>query len=203
MTIGSAPSLSTRRFAAFGGVHLVGDVGGDARGASVILLHGGGQTRHSWGAATSALAARGYYIVALDLRGHGDSEWAPDANYGIDAQIGDMHAVIREMPSPPVLVGASMGGLVSLTTTGESAPHLVRALVLVDVTPRVDPAGRARIIGFMRDRPGGFASIEEAADAVAAYLPHRPRPKDLTGLRRNLRQRASGRWYWHLGPEIF
>jgi pimeloyl-ACP methyl ester carboxylesterase len=204
MTSGSLPEpLSVRRFEGYGGVTLLGDVGGDAFGNSVILLHGGGQTRHSWGRAATELAARGYHVAALDLRGHGDSDWAPDGNYGIDAQVGDLRAVISAMPNPPVLIGASMGGLVSLTTTGESAPDLVQALVLVDVTPRVDLKGRARIIGFMRDRPDGFASIEEAADAIAKYLPHRPRPKDLSGLRRNLRHRADGRWYWHWDPRFF
>jgi pimeloyl-ACP methyl ester carboxylesterase len=196
-------ALTARQFAAFGGVNLVGDVGGDPRGQPIILLHGGGQTRHSWGKAALELTARGYYVAAIDLRGHGDSDWAPDANYNIDAQVGDIRAVIGHMPRPPVLLGASMGGLISLTAAGEAREQSIRALVLVDVTPRVDPGGRARIIGFMRDRPDGFASVEEAADAIAAYLPHRPRPKDLSGLHRNLRLRADGRWYWHWDPRFF
>jgi pimeloyl-ACP methyl ester carboxylesterase len=195
-------SLTPRKFSAYGDVHLVGDIGGNPLGQPIILLHGGGQTRHSWGRAALELAARGYYVAALDLRGHGDSDWAPDANYGIDAQVGDIRAVIGQMQRPPVLIGASMGGLISLTATGE-ASELIRALVLVDVTPQVDPGGRARIIGFMRERPDGFASVEEAADAITAYLPHRPRPKDLSGLHRNLRLRADGRWYWHWDPRFF
>ena len=65
-----------------------------ASGEPVILLHGGGQTRHSWGRAALELAARGYYVAAIDLRGHGDSDWAPDSNYSIDAQVGDVRAVI-------------------------------------------------------------------------------------------------------------
>src|ERR1700728_3626810 len=195
--------LNAETFAGYGGVNLVGDVGGDPRGESIILLHGGGQTRHSWGSAALELAAQGYYVVALDLRGHGDSDWAPDAEYGIDAQIRDLRAVVRRMPAPPVLIGASMGGLIALTTAGEAQEPAVRALVLVDVTPQVDPEGRARIIGFMRDRPEGFASVEEAADAIAAYLPHRPRPKDLSGLHRNLRLRPDGRWDWHWDPRFF
>jgi non-heme chloroperoxidase len=196
-------SLLSRKFTAFGQVNLVGDVGGNPLGQPIILLHGGGQTRHSWGRAALELAARGYYVAALDLRGHGDSDWAPDANYSIDAQVGDVHAVIGQLPRPPVLIGASMGGLISLAAAGEAREQSVRALVLVDVTPKVDPDGRARIIGFMRDRPDGFTSVEEAADAIAAYLPHRPRPKDLSGLHRNLRLRADGRWYWHWDPRFF
>lgn len=195
--------LSAKTFEGYGGVRLVGDVGGDRSGAPVILLHGGGQTRHSWGRAALVLAARGYYVAAMDLRGHGDSDFAPDSNYSIDAQVGDVRALIAQMPRAPVLVGASMGGLISLTTAGEAHDAPIRALVLVDVTPQVDPAGRARIIAFMRDRPQGFASVEEAADAIGVYLPHRPRPKNLSGLHRNLRHRADGRWYWHWDPRFF
>jgi len=196
-------SLTARTFTAYAGVNLVGNVGGDPRGQAIILLHGGGQTRHSWGKAAHELAAQGYYVAAIDLRGHGDSDWAPDANYSIDAQVGDLRAVIAQMPRPPVLIGASMGGLISLTAAGEAREPAVCALVLVDVTPKVDPEGRSRIIGFMRDRPDGFQSVEEAADAIAAYLPHRPRPKDLSGLHRNLRLRPDGRWYWHWDPRLF
>ena len=182
---------------------LTADVGGDLHGVPVLLLHGGGQTRHSWGRAAVELSVRGYYVAALDLRGHGDSEWAPDSNYSIDAQVGDIRAVMRQMPTPPVLIGASMGGLIALTVAGESEEPAIRALVLVDVTPKVDPGGRARIIGFMRDRSDGFASIEEAADAIATYMPHRPRPRNVSGLHRNLRRHADGRWYWHWDPRFF
>jgi pimeloyl-ACP methyl ester carboxylesterase len=191
-----------REFPAYRGVTLIGDVGGNPRGASIILLHGGGQTRHSWGRAAQELAASGYHVVAIDLRGHGDSDRAPDADYTMDAQVGDLRALISQMPNPPVLIGASMGGLVSLATTGESPRDFVRALVLVDVTPKVDPEGRQRIIGFMRNHPCGFISLAQAADAIADFLPHRPKPKDPSGLRRNLRRRA-GRWHWHWDPLLF
>ena len=195
--------LKTARFAAFGGVTLTVDVGGNLQGVPVLLLHGGGQTRHSWGGAAAELSGRGYNVAALDLRGHGDSDWAADANYSLDAHAEDIRAVMRQMPAPPVLIGASMGGLIALTVAGESPEPPTRALVLVDVTPKVDAGGRARIIGFMRDRPEGFASIQEPAD-ITGYLPHRPRPRDLSGLHRNLRRRADGRWYWHwdLGSSI-
>jgi pimeloyl-ACP methyl ester carboxylesterase len=195
--------LAVGRFDASAGLVLTADVGGDPSGQPVLLLHGGGQTRHSWGRAAIELAAQGYYAVALDLRGHGDSDWAADADYTLDAHIADIRAVIRGLSRPPALIGASMGGLISLSVAGESPDLPIRCLVLVDVTPRVDAAGRARILGFMRERPDGFASIEEAADAIAAYLPHRPRPKDLSGLHRNLRRGADGRWHWHWDPRFF
>jgi len=198
-----AGKLSAGRFVASAGLALTADVGGDPRAQPILLLHGGGQTRHSWGRAAIELSAQGYYAVALDLRGHGDSGWAADADYTLDAHIADIRAVIRGLSRPPALIGASMGGLISLSVAGESPDLPIRCLVLVDVTPRVDAAGRARILGFMRERPDGFASIEEAADAIAAYLPHRPRPKDLSGLHRNLRRGADGRWHWHWDPLFF
>jgi non-heme chloroperoxidase len=194
--------LTHRRFTGYGGVTLVADVGGDAAGSTVILLHGGGQTRHSWRRAALELAAAGHYVVVPDLRGHGDSDWAPDQNYSMDAQVGDLLALSRQVPNRPVLVGASMGGLISMTTAGEHL-DVARALVLVDVTPHVDASGRARVIGFMQANPAGFATLEEAADVIAAYLPHRPRPRDLSGLHRNLRRRQDGRYYWHWDPAFF
>ena len=73
--------------------------------------------------------------------------------------------------------------------------------MLVDVTPRVDPAGVDRIRGFMATHiEDGFATLEEAADAIAAYLPHRPRPRSLDGLRKNLRHGTDGRYRWHYDP---
>ena len=75
--------------------------------------------------------------------------------------------------------------------------------MLVDVTPRMDPAGVDHVQGFMRSRAReGFATIEDAADAIAAYLPHRPRPTSLEGLRKNLRQDEDGRWRWHWDPRF-
>jgi pimeloyl-ACP methyl ester carboxylesterase len=98
-----------------------------------------------------------------------------------------------------VLVGASLGGMTALTAAGEH-PGLARGLVLVDVVVQVERKGVERIRDFMTARPDGFASLEEAADAIAAYNPHRPRPSNLDGLRKNLRLDADGRWRWHWDP---
>jgi pimeloyl-ACP methyl ester carboxylesterase len=193
-------ALSTKYFVGSDGVRLAADVGGNPEGRHVILLHGAGQTRHSWGNAARELADRGYWISNVDLRGHGDSDWAADRNYTIDSLCGDLRAVIATNTAKPVLIGASLGGLIALTAVGESKTALSNGLVLVDVTPKVDPEGRAKIIAFMQGRPDGFASLEEAADFIANFLPHRPRPKDQVGLHRNLRLRADGRWYWHWDP---
>jgi pimeloyl-ACP methyl ester carboxylesterase len=137
--------------------------------------------------------------VALDARGHGESSWAPDSDYSLAAQTRDLVAVLAALPPRPALVGASMGGITALAALGADRPPSASALVLVDVTPKVDMAGAERIAAFMRANPEGFASIEEAADAVARYNPHRPRPRDPSGLRRNLRE-VDGRLYWHWDP---
>lgn len=185
-----------------GGLRLAADEAGDPDAPPVVLLHGGGQTRHAWGTTLSVLA-RHWHAYSVDLRGHGDSAWSPDGNYGLDAFAADVAAVARSMRTPPALVGASLGGIASLTAIAETpGPAIATALVLVDVAPRIEPAGVARIAQFMVSHLDGFASLEEVADAIGAYNPHRPRPTDLSGLKKNLRQRADGRWMWHWDPRF-
>ena len=192
--------MQTRRFEGRDGVWLAADVGGDPAHPSVILLHGGGQTRHSWKTATWALVARGNYVVSLDLRGHGESDWSKNGDYGFDSYVADLFAVIRLLRTKPTLIGASLGGLVSLLAVGENGGNFARALVLVDVTPKLNRQGTERIVAFMQSHPNGFASLEEAADAVARFLPHRPRPGNASGLYRNLRMGPDGRYYWRWDP---
>ncbi|OJY53864.1 MAG: alpha/beta hydrolase [Sphingomonas sp. 67-41] len=181
------------------GVRIAADIGGPADGAPVVLLHGGGQTRFSWGSAAATLAGAGYRVLSLDLRGHGESGWSPDGDYGLDRFIDDLAAILGALPAPAILVGASLGGLTALVTIGEGRAAAA-SLVLVDVAPRIEVEGAARIGAFMRASPDGFASLEEAADAVAAYQPHRPRPKDPSGLLKNLRVGEDGRYRWHWDP---
>jgi len=165
----------------------------------VLLLHGGGQTRHSWSGTARALAERGWTAVALDARGHGDSEWARDGDYSMDALIADLAAVGAQAGDRPVLVGASMGGMTALVGQGERG-DLARALVLVDIVPKIEPEGVKRIMEFMTARPDGFGSLEEAADAVRAYNPHRARSVSPEGLRKNVRLGTDDRWHWHWDP---
>jgi pimeloyl-ACP methyl ester carboxylesterase len=167
----------------------------------VLLLHGGGQTRHAWGGTAEALAEDGWGPLAVDLRGHGESDWAPDGDYAFESFAADVAALARACPSPPVLVGASLGGIASLLAVGYHAAP-ARALVLVDVAPRIELAGAQRIMAFMTAQPEGFASLEEVADAVAGYLPHRERPRDLGGLAKNLRRGDDGRLRWHWDPRF-
>jgi len=183
------------------GGRLAGDCwtsGSPARG-TVLLLHGGGQTRHSWGAAGSALAGAGWTAFAIDSRGHGDSDWAVDGRYGLDAIVEDATEVVHSLPEPPVVIGASLGGLTGLVLAGEQQAA-VRALVLVDAVPRIEPAGASRVAAFMRSAPDGFGSLAEVAEAIREYQPHRSRPVNLQGLRKNVRQGPDGRWRWHWDP---
>ncbi len=184
------------------GMSLAADDLGDPRGAPVLLLHGGGQTRHSWGTAVSALASRGFRAVTLDLRGHGDSDWSPDGAYGLEQLRDDLVDVMAQIEGQPALVGASLGGLTALLTVGTARVPVARALVLVDVVPQIEMEGAMEIRAFMTANPQGFASPDQAAEAVAAYLPHRPRPRDGGGLMKNLRLRQDGRYHWHWDPAL-
>lgn len=190
-------------YTGYRGIKLAVDVGGDPDAQGVILLHGGGQTRHSWGKAARDLLAAGYHVLSMDLRGHGNSQWAPDGDYSITAFVGDLKAVAATLKRPPALVGASLGGATSLVLTGESSEDgspAASALVLVDVVPRMEKHGMERIRNFMNGNPNGFADLEEVAQAVSAYNPTRPRPASNEGLMKNLRQGADGRLYWHWDP---
>ncbi|WP_067680092.1 alpha/beta fold hydrolase [Nocardia miyunensis] len=171
----------------------------DALG-TVLLLHGGGQTRHSWQRTGTRLTEHGWHAVNVDARGHGDSDWAADGDYSLIAHARDVVAMVPELDGPVVMVGASMGGMAALLAQG-GHPYLAHALVLVDITPKSEPAGVDRITTFMRDGLAGFDSLEAAAAAVAAYNPHRRRPPRPEGLRKNLRLRE-GRWYWHWDPRM-
>jgi non-heme chloroperoxidase len=167
----------------------------------VVLLHGGGQTRHSWGRTAERLATAGWTAISVDARGHGDSEWHPQHEYALDAFVADLLGLIETLDRPPVLVGASLGGMTALVTAGEH-PGSAKGLVLVDIVVEVEAAGVARIKNFLRARPEGFASLEEVADAIEAYNPVRKRSRNLNGLRKNVRLRDDGRWYWHWDPEF-
>jgi pimeloyl-ACP methyl ester carboxylesterase len=189
------------------GLDLAADAYGPDDGPPVLLFPGGGQTRHSWDGTARLLGNKGWRATTVDLRGHGDSDWAADGDYSLDAFAADVRDVAMATgPRPPALVGASLGGISSLIAIAEDDEATDRpvasALVLVDVAPRLEPEGVARIGAFMLGHLDGFASLEDVADAVAAYNPHRRRPSDLSGLRKNVRQRDDGRWYWHWDPRF-
>lgn len=165
----------------------------------VVLLHGGGQTRHSWARTAQRLAAEGWTAVTVDARGHGDSDWHPTQDYTLDGFVGDLLALLPTLEAAPVLVGASLGGITALVAAGEH-PGLAQGLVLVDVVVQLEPDGVDRIVAFMAAHADGFSSLEEVADAITAYNPIRRRPRSLEGLKKNVRLRPDGRWYWHWDP---
>ena len=199
-------TAQTVQYDGVGGVTLVADEWnrGAAEAAehpTIVMLHGGGQNRHSWHKTGQILADRGYHVVALDTRGHGDSDRAPNADYAIETLTADAVAVIDAIDRPVALIGASMGGLTGILVADEAGPQRVTKLVLVDVVPRYEKDGSARIRDFMFSHIDGFDNLEQAADAVAAYLPHRAKPRSPEGLKKNLRWR-DGRWYWHWDPAL-
>jgi pimeloyl-ACP methyl ester carboxylesterase len=175
---------------------------GNPANPPILLLHGVGQSKQSWGDTARSLAQSGWYALALDARGHGDSAWSADGVYGIDRNVADLQGVIAQLNTPPAIVGASMGGMTALLAEGFANPSVCAALVLVDIVPRPDPQGVARIFGFMGAHLQGFESLAQATQAVSKYLPHRSLPEIEKSLARNLRQRTDGRWYWHWDPNI-
>jgi pimeloyl-ACP methyl ester carboxylesterase len=186
------------------GLTLRADAWGNPQAAPVLLLHGGGQTRHAWAGTAAALAEEGWYAVSLDARGHGDSDWCPRGDYNHESFAADLTAVSEVFEQAPVLVGASLGGMSSLFALGraqkENRPAPASALVLVDIATRMEIDGARRILEFMSQKPQGFSSLEEAAEAIATYNPHRPRSRDLEGLKKNLRLKEDGRYRWHWDP---
>lgn len=196
--------MESQRFEFSGedGLTLIAEAWGNPDHPPVILSHGGGQTRHSWGGTAQVLAEQGWYAVAYDHRGHGESDWAEGGLYDLMHFSLDMACLARSFEQQPVVVGASLGGLSALLGAGEIESGLFAAIVLVDVTPRLNHDGVMKIFEFMHEHiESGFGSLEEAAEAVARYT-GRPKRSDHSGLRKNLRER-DGRYYWHWDPEFF
>nr|WP_096370011.1 alpha/beta hydrolase [Mycobacterium ulcerans] len=195
----------TVEFSGTEGITLVADEWNRDTAASgrptILMLHGGGQNRFSWKNTGQILADTGLHVIALDTRGHGDSDRAPDADYAIETLTSDILHVLDAIGRPVVLIGASMGGLTGILVADSAGPDRVTGLVLVDVVPKYEKDGSARIRDFMFTNLHGFATLEEAADAVATYLPHRTKQRSPEGLKKNLRLR-DGRWYWHWDPAM-
>ena len=174
----------------------------DDAGPVVLLLHGGGQNRHAWSTSARRLHAHGYTVIAYDTRGHGDSDWDPAGQYDVERLASDLLGVREHFSpdTPPAVVGASLGGMTILGTHLLAPAESWRAVVLVDVTPRLEFDGARRVVTFMAAHPEGFSTLDEAAKVIAAYSPHRARPDTVDGLRKVLRQRHDGRWIWRWDP---
>lgn len=192
--------MQTRVFVSADGVRLVADHAGDPAAPSIILLHGGGQTRHSWSRAVTRLASEGYQVINFDARGHGESDWSHSGAYRLSDRAADLAAITATLDQPFLLVGASLGGATAIKAVHEGLRPA--GLAMIDIVPEPDSKGIERIVTFMRGYPQGFADVAEAVAAVAAYNPRRTTPPDPRGLMKNLRQRDDGRFYWHWDPQI-
>ncbi len=179
---------------------LAADIAGPRGAPTVVLGHGGGQTRHSWDKCELELARAGYFAINYDLRGHGESDWSRDGSYAMEDRADDLAAVAAIGSRPFALVGASLGGVTGLVAATRGLEPA--AIVLVDIVPKMARAGVDRIREFMNASPNGFASLEAAADAISAYYPDRPRPKDLSGLHKNLKLGMDQRYHWHWDPRM-
>ncbi|MBB3225821.1 pimeloyl-ACP methyl ester carboxylesterase [Luteibacter sp. Sphag1AF] len=178
-----------------------------SRRPSLIFAHGFGQTRHAWAGSARTLAGLGFDATTFDARGHGQSDHVAGGDYHMPQFVSDLLTVAGRRAAAdgvaPVLVGASMGGLLGLVAAGEAdEAHPFSALVLVDITPRWETRGVERILGFMRAHPDGFASYEEAASAIEVYLPHRRERKTESQLKPLMREDAQGRLRWHWDPAM-
>lgn len=199
------PDEGVSTLLAHDGIGLVTESFGAPGAAPLVFAHGFGQTRHAWTAPARQFAADGWRCVTADARGHGASGWRDDGAYEFTQFIDDLVRIARAAaqppaPSRPMLIGASMGGLLGLVA--QAMHEVFDALVLVDITPRWESAGVERIIAFMRAHPDGFASPEEASDAIARYLPHRRNRKSPEQLRRLLVPLDNGRLRWHWDPRL-
>ena len=187
-----------------GGLRLRADrYDGRRERGTVVLLHGGGQNRHSWSRTAAEAAAHGWDAITIDARGHGDSDWAPDGDYSPGVMVRDLQAVLVTLAIRPVLVGASMGGLVALQALGAD-PLLARAIVLADIVPDPEPEGVARVLGFLRGHADGFDTLDEARAAIRAYDEAEGRgrrPDAPDRVERHLR-RYGQRWRWHWDPAV-
>jgi pimeloyl-ACP methyl ester carboxylesterase len=184
------------------GLTLAADLHHASGQPTLLFAHGFGQTRGAWNAATETMASKGCRCVSFDSRGHGESDRVPGGEYHMEQFVDDLLGLARAQPEPPILVGASMGGLLGLVLAGEVRPMPFRAMVLVDITPRWETSGVERILAFMQAHPDGFSSYAEAAEQIAAYLPQRRERKSEQQLRPLLREGADGRLRWHWDPNL-
>ena len=173
----------------------------EGRAPGVLLAHGFGQTRQAWVQTQQRLADVGLGSLAWDIRGHGQSDRNPaHSTYAGEQFVEDVRQAAGTMAGSPILVGASMGGLTGLIAQARHRPF--SALVLVDITPRWEPAGVERILGFMNAHPDGFESFDHAAEQISAYLPHRRGKKTPAQLAHLLSARPDGRLGWHWDPRL-
>jgi pimeloyl-ACP methyl ester carboxylesterase len=173
---------------------------GNSRLPALIFLHGFAQQAHSWDFAALALRHR-FHCVSVDLRGHGDSDWSPQAEYGLDYYVADVEALVRALAcARPVVCGLSMGGRIAYTHASRN-PEGVRALVVAEAAPESRPSGRRAVLDFTAG-PAEFDTFEDAVARTLAYNSRRT-PEQVRGsLRHSVRQRPDGKWTWKWDPAL-
>jgi pimeloyl-ACP methyl ester carboxylesterase len=185
------PTVRRVRFEAPSGLELSALVWGDAP-PELVLLHGGAQNAHTWD--TLALAL-GRPLVAIDLPGHGHSDWRPSRDYRPQAMAEDIAATIAALaPDAGTLAGMSLGGLTALSTV-DQFPDVTDRLVLVDITPGVNQDKAAAVVAFI-DGPPDFESFDAVLERTMAHNPTRSRSSLRRGVLHNARQLDDGRWSW-------
>ena len=180
------------------GLALAGEAYGDPAAPPVLFFHGGGQSRNAWRGSAQTVASKGYYGVTFDLRGHGDSDWAKDGDYLLDAFGRDVEQLLQQFSRPATLVGASRGGQAALVG-GSRHPDRTRLIVLADVAQDMRDDGVDGIREFFAESEKGFDTLDLAADSLAKHLGHK-RMADAARLAGSMRQASTGRWYWRWDP---
>jgi len=190
----------TKRLTTPSGITVEYDLWGKIKRDAILLLHGGGQTRHSWNATAEKITQVDGCAITMDLRGHGDSDWSHGGDYELRDFSEDVAFLIETLEIQPSLVGASLGGLVGIYLEGRYRPGSISALVLVDIVPNINVPGAEKIKDFMLEHSKtGFTSLSEVSDILSEYNPHREKSSDLEGLKKNLRKRGE-KWFWHWDP---
>ena len=171
---------------------------GDPANPPIVLLHGGHQSAHSWDLVSLSLARR-FHVLALDQRGHGDSEWARDVDYSNHTMSLDAEAFIAAMGiARPVLIGHSMGGRNAMLLA-HRAQAMLRALVVVDIGPEISEKGRQSIAGFVRENEE-FDDLEVFIGNVQKYDPYRSRAHIERTVKYNMLQRPDGKYISKCDP---
>ena len=187
-------------FAGFGGVRIACDTFGSPDAPPVLLIPSGGQTKEFWHGSAQALAQAGRYAICVDLRGHGDSGHAADGRYDLDAYVQDLRAILAALPNRSHIVATGLGAIIALAAVGESDPHVVSGLSLMDFNIWVEESELKRQHASLLERTMGAGAPGQLADAIAAAHPNEPAPKDAGRLLKAFTRQEDGTLEWRGDP---
>jgi pimeloyl-ACP methyl ester carboxylesterase len=198
MTTRSQP---TAKFLTVNGLRLRTLEWGRPGALPIVCVHGYTSSAEAFNAMARRLQVRAH-VIAMDVRGHGESAWSPDGAYQYADQAGDLAALVDQLGIERfVLIGTSMGGVIAMVYAGQHGGRL-RGLVLNDIGPEVE-AGSTRITGMVGSRPADFASLDEAMAyrrEISPITAARPLEDQEETARGVLRERPDGRWAWKMDP---